>query len=85
MERRKFLNLGLVAAAAVLTPMTDLLAVNFRETKPKAWEAEKSADAIKEMFGAGELKKTDKIKFVAPKLAENGGSIPDYTENRFRY
>ena len=76
MDRRKFLNLGLVAAAAVLTPMTDLFAVNFRETKPKAWAAEKSVDAIKEMFGAGELKKTDKIKFVAPKLAENGGSIP---------
>ena len=76
MERRKFLNLGLVAAAAVLAPMTNLHAVNFRETKPKAWEAEKSVDAIKEMFGAGELKKTDKIKFVAPKLAENGGSIP---------
>ncbi len=76
MERRKFLNFGLVAAAAVLVPMTNLNAVNFRETKAKAWEIEKSADAIKEMFGAGELKKTDKIKFTAPKLAENGGSIP---------
>ncbi len=76
MERRKFLNLGLVAAAAVLAPMTNLNAVNFRETKAKAWEIEKSADAIKEMFGAGELKTTDKIKFTAPKLAENGGSIP---------
>jgi len=76
MERRKFLNLGLVAAVAVLAPMTNLNAVNFRETKPKAWEIEKSADAIKEMFGAGELKTTDKIKFTAPKLAENGGSIP---------
>jgi sulfur-oxidizing protein SoxY len=76
MERRKFLNFGLVAAAAVLAPMTNLNAVNFREAKPKAWEIEKSADAIKEMFGAGELKTTDKIKFTAPKLAENGGSIP---------
>ena len=76
MERRKFLNLGLVAAAAVLTPMTQLNAVNFRETKAKAWEIEKSTDAIKEMFGAGELKTTDKITFTAPKLAENGGSIP---------
>ena len=76
MERRKFLNLGLVAAAATLAPMTSLHAVNFRETKAKAWTIEKSADAIKEMFGAGELKTTDKIKFVAPKLAENGGSIP---------
>ena len=76
MERRKFLRMGIVAAAAVLAPITNLNAVNFRETKPKAWTIEKSADAIKEMFGAGELKTTDKIKFTAPKLAENGGSIP---------
>lgn len=76
MERRKFLGMGLVAAAAILAPMTKLNAVNFRETKPKAWTIEKSADAIKEMFGAGELETTDKIKFTAPKLAENGGSIP---------
>jgi len=76
MQRRKFLSMGLVAAAAVLAPITDLRAVNFRETKAKAWEAEKSADAIKAMFGDAKLEKTDKIKFTAPKLAENGGSIP---------
>jgi len=76
MERRKFLGMGLVAAAAILAPMTKLNAVNFREAKPKAWEIEKSVDAIKGMFGDGELKTTDKIKFTAPKLAENGGSIP---------
>jgi len=76
MERRKFLGMGLVAAAAVLAPTTQLNAVNFRSAKPKAWAIEKSTDAIKEMFGPGELKTTDKIKFVAPKLAENGGSIP---------
>jgi len=75
MERRKFLNLGLVAAAAVLAPMTSLKAVNFRETKPDAWKAEKSAEAIKAMFGAAPTP-SDKIKMVAPKLAENGGSIP---------
>ena len=76
MERRKFLNLGLVAAAVALVPTTGLHAVNFRETKPDAWKAEKSAEAIKAMFGDAPLTKTDKIKFVAPKLAENGGSIP---------
>lgn len=76
MERRKFLNMGLVAVAAAVVPATSLHAVNFRETKPKAWEAEKSADAIKEMFGDAPLNPTDKIKMVAPKLAENGGSIP---------
>ena len=59
MERRKFLNLGLVAAAAALAPMTNLSAANFRETKAKAWTIEKSADAITEMFGAGELKSGD--------------------------
>ena len=76
MERRKFLNMGLVAVAATVVPATSLHAVNFRETKPKAWEAEKSVDAIKEMFGDGKLNPTDKIKMIAPKLAENGGSIP---------
>jgi len=76
MERRKFLSVGLVAAAAVLAPATKLNAVNFREAKPEAWKAEKSAEAIKAMFGDVKLEATDKIKMVAPKLAENGGSIP---------
>ena len=76
MNRRKFLEVGTaVFAVAAFAPL-NLSAINFRETKPKAWEAEKSTDAIKEMFGNGGLKKTDKITFKAPKLAENGGSIP---------
>jgi sulfur-oxidizing protein SoxY len=76
MERRKFLSVGLVAAAAVLAPVTQLNAVNFRETKAEAWKAEKSPEAIKALFGDAPLEPTDKIKMVAPKLAENGGSIP---------
>jgi len=76
MERRKFLNMGIVAMAATLVPATSLHAVNFRETKAKAWESAKTVDAIKEMFGDVKLIPTDKIKMVAPKLAENGGSIP---------
>ena len=76
MERRKFLSMGLAVAAATVLPVTELKAVNFREAKPKAWTAEKSPEAIKAMFGDGALTPTDKIKMVAPKLAENGGSIP---------
>jgi len=76
MERRKFLTMGVVAGAAILMPATSLYAANFRETKPKAWEAEKSPEAIKAMFGDVKLEKTDAVKMTAPKLAENGGSIP---------
>jgi sulfur-oxidizing protein SoxY len=76
MERRNFLSMGVVAAAAVLVPVTGLQAANFRETNAKAWDAEKSPEAIKAMFGDGKLNETDKIKMTAPKLAENGGSIP---------
>jgi len=76
MERRKFLGVSAVAVVALLVPTAELKAVDFRATKPKAWEAEKTADAIKDLYGSGGLKQTDKIKFVAPKLAENGGSIP---------
>jgi len=76
MERRKFLTMGAIAGAAVFMPTTSLNATNFRETNAKAWEAEKSAEAIKAMFGNGKLNPTNKIKMTAPKLAENGGSIP---------
>ena len=76
MDRRKFLGVGLAAFAAIVAPGTDLMAVNFRETKPKAWEVEKSVDAIKALYGNGGLKKSDKLSFKAPKLAENGASIP---------
>ncbi len=76
MKRRKFLNTGLIAVSAIVMLDTNLNAIDFRKTKSNAWEAAKSADAIKSMFGDGELNKTDKIKMLAPKLAENGGSIP---------
>jgi sulfur-oxidizing protein SoxY len=74
MERRNFLGFGVAAVAASMVPAS-LMAENYRETKPKMWQAVTSADAIKEMYGT-----TDgiegKIKLKAPKLAENGGSIP---------
>jgi sulfur-oxidizing protein SoxY len=76
MDRRKFLGVGLAAFAAIVAPGTDLSAVDFRADKPKAWEAEKTADGIKALFGGKGVKKTDKLTFKAPKLAENGGSIP---------
>ncbi|MCX6077568.1 MAG: thiosulfate oxidation carrier protein SoxY [Campylobacterales bacterium] len=76
MDRRKFLGVSIAAAAALIAPVTELKAVDFRATSPKAFAAEHVPEAIKEMFGTAGLKETDKIKFTAPKLAENGGSIP---------
>ena len=75
MDRRKFLGVGLVAFAAIVAPTTDLKAVDFRATKPEAWEVEKTVDGIKALFGATPTE-SNKISFKAPKLAENGGSIP---------
>ena len=76
MDRRNFFGVSAVAVAAFMAPMTELKAMNFRETKPKAWEIEKTVDGIKALYGNGGLKKSDKLTFKAPKLAENGGSIP---------
>ena len=76
MNRRKFFGVSAAALAVLMVPVTNLKALNFRTEKPKAWEAEHSPEAIKAMFGDGKLETTDKIKFTAPKLAENGGSIP---------
>ena len=77
MDRRKFFKgVGLVAFAAIVAPTTNLRAVDFRATKPEAWEVEKTVDGIKALFGNGAVEQSDKISFKAPKLAENGGSIP---------
>jgi len=73
MQRRKFLGLGLAALAVI---PAGLSAIDFRQTKPKAWQAVTSKDAIVALYGSDALTKTDKIKLKAPKLAENGGSIP---------
>ena len=76
MDRRKFLGVGLAAFAAIVAPGTDLRAMDFRATKPKAWEVEKTVDGIKALYGNGGLKESSELTFKAPKLAENGGSIP---------
>jgi len=74
MERRKFLSLGAVAAAATVLP-SSVSATDFRKEKPAAWEAAGSAEAIKALFG--DIKPIEgKIKMKAPKLAENGGAVP---------
>ncbi len=76
MNRRKFFGISAVAVAALMVPTAGLRAIDFRAEKPKAWDAEHSPEAIKALYGDGKLETTDKIKFTAPKLAENGGSIP---------
>ena len=47
MNRRNFLGLGIGALAVSITAPSTLSAVNFRETKPKAWDATKVDAAIK--------------------------------------
>ena len=74
MQRRKFLSLSAVTAAATLLPST-LSATDFRTEAPATWDAEGSTQAIKALFG--DIKPiTGKIKIKAPKLAENGGAVP---------
>lgn len=74
MQRRKFLSLGAVAAAASVLPAS-LSATDFRKEAPAAWDAAGSAEAIKALFGDAAAI-DGKIKIKAPKLAENGGAVP---------
>lgn len=74
MNRRNFLGLGLGTLALSMAPST-LSAVNFRETKPKAWTATKVDEAMKEIFGTSATTK-GKVKLKAPDIAENGAVIP---------
>lgn len=74
MNRRNFLGLGLGALAVSMAPST-LSAINFRETKPKAWTATKVEEGMSEIFGTTSTTK-GKVKLKAPDIAENGAVIP---------
>ncbi len=75
MNRRNFLGLGLGALAVAAAAPSQLSAVNFRETKPKAWTATKVDEAMKELFGTSDATEGG-IKMKAPDIAENGAVIP---------
>jgi sulfur-oxidizing protein SoxY len=49
---------------------------NYRESNPDAWEAVKTADAIKALYGTNITQTDERLKVNLPKLAENGNSIP---------
>ena len=73
-NRRNFLGLGLGAIAIAAIP-GKLSAVDFRETKPKAWTAKKVDEAVKELFGTTTTTEGS-INLTAPDIAENGAVIP---------
>lgn len=75
MNRRNFLSLGMGAVAVASLAPTTLSAVNYRETKPKAWDAKKVDAAISEVFGTSATM-DGKVKLKAPDIAENGAVIP---------
>lgn len=75
MKRRNFLGLGLGVLAATVVAPSALSAANYRETKPKAWDADKVDSAIKDIFGTNATSE-GKVKLKAPDIAENGAVIP---------
>ena len=74
MNRRKFLGLSTVVAAAAILP-SNLSAVNFNKTAPKAFTTNSTDEAIKEIFGTSSVTE-GKVKLKAPDIAENGAVIP---------
>lgn len=72
MERRKFLGLGLAAAAVM--PMA-LSATDWRKEKPATWTAHKVDPAIEALYGKVALVEQG-VTVKAPKVASNGGAVP---------
>src|SRR5574344_173237 len=72
LNRRKFLGLSL---GAIAVAGTKLSAEDFRATKPKAWDATKVDEAVKEIFGKTETVEGG-INLKAPEIAENGKVVP---------
>lgn len=80
MNRRKFLGLGVVAAAAMPATLSALTSIDFRATKPDTWTAHKVADAIQKLYG--DIKPEGSgVKVKAPKVASNGGAVPVTVES----
>jgi sulfur-oxidizing protein SoxY len=75
MKRRNFLSLGLGAMAVAAVAPATLSAVNFRETKPKAWDAKTPDAGLKELYGSASATEGS-VKLTAPDIAENGAVIP---------
>ena len=74
MNRRKFLGLSTVVAAAALVP-SSLSAKNYRESNMKAFQTNDLNEAIKDLFGTSTVTE-GKVKLKAPDIAENGAVIP---------
>ena len=74
MNRRKFLGLSAVVAAAAIIP-SSLSAVDFRAKAPKAFTTDSTDEAIKAIFGTSNVTE-GKVKLKAPDIAENGAVIP---------
>jgi sulfur-oxidizing protein SoxY len=72
MERRKFLGLGLTAAAVLPVALS---ATDWRQAKPDTWTAHKIDDAVKALYGDIKAEATG-IKLKLPKVASNGGAVP---------
>jgi len=72
MERRKFLGLGLTAAAVLPAILN---AKDFRAEKPDTWTAQKVDAAIEALYG--KITPVEEgVTVQAPKVASNGGAVP---------
>ena len=74
MNRRKFLGLSTVVAAAAFVP-SNLSAKNYRESNMDAFQTDDLNAAIKNIFGTSTTTE-GKVKLKAPDIAENGAVIP---------
>jgi sulfur-oxidizing protein SoxY len=71
MNRRRFTQALLAAAAFVATPLTALAARN-----KAAFKAEESSDAIAALFGDKPIQDSDAVDLKAPDIAEDGSIVP---------
>jgi len=73
MQRRKFLNLSVLAAVAAVVPVAN--AEDFRATKPTVWTAHTVDDAILAMYGT-KITTQSGVAVTMPDVAANGGAVP---------
>ncbi len=75
MNRRNFLTFAGSAIALSVIP-SNLFAKDFRQSKPKVWEAHTIDDATKALYGMKTPIESDQIKITVPKINSSGSAVP---------
>ncbi|RLA81183.1 MAG: thiosulfate oxidation carrier protein SoxY [Epsilonproteobacteria bacterium] len=75
MNRRNFLSFAGSAVALSVIPM-NLIAEDYRKSKPSVWTAHNIDDATKALYNIKDAIHSDEVQIEVPNINSSGGAVP---------